>query len=104
MRILWVKMGGLWPLNTGGRQRSFHIVRELARRHDVTLLTSDGDGDEPQHLAAQLPATARTESIPYEAPKPGSAAFAASLCRSWLTPDPVGLTKWRVPALASRVR
>ena len=32
MRILWVKIGGLWPLNMGGRLRSFHAIAELAKR------------------------------------------------------------------------
>lgn len=39
MKILWVKTGGLLPLDTGGKIRSYHILRELARRHDVTLFT-----------------------------------------------------------------
>ncbi len=40
MKILWVKVGGLVPLDTGGKIRSYHILRELARRHDVTFFTS----------------------------------------------------------------
>ena len=39
MKILWVKAGGLVPLDVGGRIRSFHILRELARRHQITLFT-----------------------------------------------------------------
>ena len=40
MKILWVKVGGLVPLDTGGKIRSYHILRELSRRHDVTFFTS----------------------------------------------------------------
>ena len=39
MRILWVKAGGIVPADTGGRIRSLHILKELARRHSVTLFT-----------------------------------------------------------------
>src|SRR5262245_7719878 len=39
MKILWVNFGGVLPLDMGGRIRSFHIVRELAKRHEVTLFT-----------------------------------------------------------------
>jgi glycosyltransferase involved in cell wall biosynthesis len=39
MKILWVNFGGLLPLDMGGKIRSFHIVRELAKRHEVTLFT-----------------------------------------------------------------
>ena len=36
LKLLWIKAGGLLPLDTGGKIRSFHIVRELAKRHEVT--------------------------------------------------------------------
>jgi polysaccharide biosynthesis protein PslH len=39
MKILWVKAGGLVPPELGGRIRSYHILRELAKRHRVTLFT-----------------------------------------------------------------
>jgi sugar transferase (PEP-CTERM/EpsH1 system associated) len=39
MKILWINFGGLLPLDMGGKIRSFHIVRELAVRHRVTLFT-----------------------------------------------------------------
>jgi glycosyltransferase involved in cell wall biosynthesis len=96
MRILWVKVGGLWPLNTGGRLRTFHIVRELGRRHDVTVLTTHGPADDPNGLAREL-SMCRVSSIPWAAPKLGSARFVAALARSWLSSRPVELDKWRVP-------
>lgn len=39
MRILWVKAGGIVPADTGGRIRSLQILKELARRHSVTVFT-----------------------------------------------------------------
>jgi polysaccharide biosynthesis protein PslH len=39
MKILWVKAGGLVPLDSGGKIRSYHIARALAKRHEVTLFT-----------------------------------------------------------------
>ena len=39
MKILWVKAGGLVPPDTGGKIRSFHILRQLAKIHSVTLFT-----------------------------------------------------------------
>ena len=39
MRVLWVKAGKLLPVNTGGKIRSYNILRHLARNHDVTLLS-----------------------------------------------------------------
>src|SRR5438309_10474761 len=42
MRILWVKAGGLVPPDTGGKIRSYNILRELARRHSVTFFSYYG--------------------------------------------------------------
>ena len=99
MRILWVKAGGLWPLDTGGRLRSFHILSELSQRHRVVLATTHGQGDDPEGLAAALPQCERVISIPFAPPKRGSARVAPTLLRSWLSPLPVHFWRWRVPAL-----
>lgn len=98
MRILWVKVGGLWPLSAGGRLRSFHILRELSERHRVTVLTTHAPEDDDSALAKNLP-QAKVVSFPYAGPKQGSARFAMALSRSWLSPLPVDLLRWRVPAL-----
>ena len=102
MRILWVKLGGLWPLNTGGRLRSFHIIAELARRHRVTLVTTHGPRDDPAGLAAQL-VGCEVISLPYAAPKQGSARFVGAVLGSWLSPFPVDVWRWRIPAVRNEV-
>jgi len=103
MRILWVKVGGLWPPDTGGRLRSYHLVSELSRRHSITLLTTHGREDDDAELARRL-TRCEVVSFPFDIPKRSSAAFAVALLRSWLTPLPVDLLKFRVPPLAQEVR
>ena len=104
MHILWVKMGGLWPPTTGGRVRSLRIVSELARRHQVTLVTTHGPDDDPDGLTRALSHCHEVISIPHIVPKRGSAAFPGAVARSWLSSYPVDLWKWRVPAVRARVR
>ena len=99
MKILWVKIGGLWPLHVGGRLRSYHILSELSQRHEVTVLTTHGLTDDPNALRRALPHCAAVSSFPYSAPKAGTARFGAALVRSWFSALPVDLFKWRVPAL-----
>jgi glycosyltransferase involved in cell wall biosynthesis len=103
MRILWVKMGGLWPSTTGGRVRSLQIVSELSRRHSVTVVTTHGPGDDPEGLARHLSHCQRVVSLPYTVPKRGSATFPAAVARSWFSPYPVDLWKWQVPAVREQV-
>lgn len=103
MRILWVKVGGLWPLHTGGRIRSFQTLRELSQRHAIHLVTTHGLSDDAAGLRAALPACEAVTSIPHAPGKRGSAAFAAAVGRSWLSPLPVDLWRWRIPAVRDAV-
>ena len=103
MRILWVKMGGLWPATTGGRVRSLNTISELAHGHQVSVITTHGHGDDPQGLKQQLPHCEAVVSVPYAVPKRGSAAFAAALAGSWFSHYPVDLWKWRVAAVRREV-
>lgn len=102
MRILWVKVGGLWPLNTGGKPRSFQILSELSRRHRVSVVTTHGPGDDPEGLEAALPLCERVISVPYAPPRQGP-RFAATVLRSWLSRYPMHFWRWRVPELRRRV-
>lgn len=58
MKILWVKAGKLLPVDTGGKIRSFNILKHLAKHHEVTLLSYYGGRHDPQYesaIAQQLP-------------------------------------------------
>jgi glycosyltransferase involved in cell wall biosynthesis len=104
MRILWLKMGGLWPATAGGRIRSLETLSCLSRRHEVTVLTTHGQDDDPEGLRQRLPACKEIISIPFVAPRVGSKDFLAKMTRSWLSPLPVDLWKWRVDAVRDRAR
>ncbi len=99
MRILWMKVGGLWPCNTGGRLRSFHMLEQLSRRHSVTVLTSSDDAGQRQSLRRELPECADVVAVSHRIPKWRSRGFAVALARSWLSPLPVEIRRCSVPAL-----
>jgi len=55
VRILWVKAGKLLPVDTGGKIRSYCILKELSRCHQVTLLSyHNGVRDETYENAIRL--------------------------------------------------
>ncbi|MEX0900011.1 MAG: glycosyltransferase [Gammaproteobacteria bacterium] len=89
MRILWVKIGGLWPKNTGGRLRSFHILDELSRRHRVTVITTHSPEEDEDALRRELPFCERVVSVPRTPPKWHTWRFVAALLRAWWTGLPV---------------
>lgn len=103
MRILWVKIGGLWPATVGGRLRSLHTLKALAQRHRVTVVTTHADDEDPVAQERALDACERVVSIPYRLPKRGSAPWAAALARSWFSRLPLDLWKCRIPALEREV-
>lgn len=104
LRILWVKVGGLWPPNTGGRLRSLHTIAALSERHRVRLITTHPPGEELSSLRARLPACEWIDSIPYGLPKQGTARFGLAVAASWTTPYPADLWRWRILAVRARVR
>src|SRR5690348_3645160 len=52
MRILWVKAGKLLPVDTGGKIRSFNILKKLVRNNRVTTLSYYGGAKDPAYEAA----------------------------------------------------
>ena len=55
MRILWLKTEVLHPVDKGGKIRTYNMLKELKREHEVTYLTLD-DGsasDEDKKNAAE---------------------------------------------------
>lgn len=60
MKILWVKPGKLLPLDTGGKLRTYNILRKLAAFHELTYLSYyGGQRDEAyeREILTHLPGT-----------------------------------------------
>jgi glycosyltransferase involved in cell wall biosynthesis len=58
VRILWVKAGRLLPVDTGGKIRSFNLLRQLASLHETTTLSYYAGARDAQYetaLADALP-------------------------------------------------
>jgi polysaccharide biosynthesis protein PslH len=80
------------------------MIADLSRRHRVALLTTQHPADEPASIRARLPACERIDVIPYTLPKQGTARFALAVARSWASPYPADLWRWRIPAVRARIR
>jgi glycosyltransferase involved in cell wall biosynthesis len=52
MKILWVKAGKLLPVDSGGKIRSFNLLRHLARQHRVTVLSYYGGNRDKEYESA----------------------------------------------------
>src|SRR5258708_2929752 len=73
MKILWVKAGKLLPVDTGGKIRSFNILRHLARDHEVVFLSYYGGRHDPAYEAAIAQQLPGAQTLHVDAPEGGMA-------------------------------
>lgn len=103
MKILWVKAGGLVPPDTGGKIRSYNIIRELARHHSITFFSFYASHQPDAHpgLKDILDAVV---CMPLSLPPPKSAAELFSYCSRTLSSEPYGISKFCRPIVRERLR
>ena len=103
MKILWVKAGGLVPPDTGGKIRSYNILRELARQHSVTFFSfyaahNNDAHSELERIFAQL------VCVPLQLPAPKSASEMIEYGLRLFSSDPYGITKYCRPVVRQRLQ
>jgi sugar transferase (PEP-CTERM/EpsH1 system associated) len=102
MRILWLKSDLLLPLDKGGKLRTWHLMRHLARQHEITYL-SFADPDQPRaDIDGMREVAARVETIPRSDPPKGSARFYADAAMHLVDPLPYAVGKYRSRAFARK--
>lgn len=103
MKILWVKAGKLLPVDTGGKIRSYNILRCLARDHQITLLSYYGGHRDLEYEAAIQNELPGTESIHTAAPD--SNALVRGLDYLWRVPRsaPYAVSKFTDSKVAKAV-
>lgn len=95
MRILWVKAGKLFPVNTGGRIRTVNILRNLAVRNDITVFSyyqGTRDQSYEKELSRHFP---NNTSISIHTPGNGSPRLLRSLhyLSTLLLPSPYAVSQ-----------
>jgi sugar transferase (PEP-CTERM/EpsH1 system associated) len=103
MRILWLKSDLLLPLDKGGKLRTWHLLRHLAQRHDITYLAfADADVDQA-HVEGMRTVANRIETVPRTEPPKGSLRFLADAAAHVLDPLPYAVGKYRSGAFRRRL-
>ena len=101
LRILWLKTGPLHPVDTGGKIRTFNMLRELRKKNPLTYLSlwPAGTPESARPSAAEY-SDAQTW-IPWRERPKGSPGFFAELAVNFfLTRLPYALHKYRSGAWA----
>lgn len=87
-----------YPLDRGTYQRTYHLLTELARCHEVTFLALAEHGQGMEHREKFEKICSRVEFVPFEHP-PWARLFPTRL----LNPLPASIAHWTVRSLAERI-
>jgi sugar transferase (PEP-CTERM/EpsH1 system associated) len=98
MKILWLNAGLLLPLDKGGKLRTWHLMRHLAARHDITYLSFSGPTETHADRVGMREVCTRLETVPRADPPKGTARFYADAARYALDPAPYAVAKYRSKA------
>jgi len=104
MKILWVKAGKLLPVDTGGKIRSYNILRWLREHNEVTLLSYyDGPRDSAYEraLEEQFPGSIAINTG--RAMRTNRLAVGVNYLRQLASPAPYAVTKFTSRAVQSQV-
>jgi sugar transferase (PEP-CTERM/EpsH1 system associated) len=96
MKLLWVKAGGLLPPDTGGKIRSFQILKQLARQHEITLFTFYPEHANDLH-AQGADIFAKVVAVPLPLPPRRSLAEYARYARMLMAGRPFTIDKYFYP-------
>jgi sugar transferase (PEP-CTERM/EpsH1 system associated) len=103
MKILWVKAGGLVPPDTGGKIRSYNILRELARTHAITFFSFYAAHQPDIH--DELRAVFRELiCLPLVLPRPRGAREMLQYSASVFSRQPYNITKYCRREVSDRLR
>jgi sugar transferase (PEP-CTERM/EpsH1 system associated) len=104
MRILWLNAGLLLPLDKGGKLRTWHLMRHLAERHEITYLSFSDPSNTDADRAGMGEVCAHLRTLPRTDPAKGTARFYADAARYLVDPVPYAVAKYRSSEYAAAVR
>jgi len=95
MRILWLKSDLLLPLDKGGKLRTWHLMRHLAQRHEITYLAFKEAGQPPADVDGMRAVAAHVETVVRTEPAKGTWRFYADAAANLVDPLPYAVGKYR---------
>ena len=103
MKLLWLNANLLLPLDKGGKLRTWHIMRHLAARHDITYLSFSDPSQTSADRDGMREVCERLETVPRADTAKGTWRFYADAAKYVLDPVPYGAAKYRSAAYRDRL-
>jgi sugar transferase (PEP-CTERM/EpsH1 system associated) len=95
MNLLWVNAGLLLPLDKGGKLRTWHLMRQLARRHDITYVSFADPSATAADIAGMREVASNVVTIPRSEAAKGTARFYLDATRYLVDRAPYAIAKYR---------
>ena len=103
MKLLWLNAGLLLPLDKGGKLRTWHVMRHLAARHDITYVSFADPLETPENWRGMYDVCTQLETIPRSETKKRTLRFYAEAARYVADRVPYAVAKYRSLAYRQRV-
>jgi len=102
MRILWLKTELLHPVDKGGKIRTYHMLKELKRDHEITYLTLD-DGTDAQTRESAKEYCHELVCVPHHPRQKFTPGFYAELGLNFFSSLPYAIAKYHSPEMRARI-
>jgi sugar transferase (PEP-CTERM/EpsH1 system associated) len=103
MKILWLNAGLLLPLDKGGKLRTWHLMRHLAQRHDISYLSFADPAETAGNLEGMREVASQVVTVPRSDAGKGTATFYLDAARYLLDPAPYAVAKYRSAAYRAAI-
>ncbi len=104
MKILWLNANLLLPLDKGGKLRTWHLMRHLARHHHITYVAFGDETTPRAAIEGMREACDEVVTVPRREPTKGTVAFYADVVRYLANRLPYAVAKYRSGEYERRVR
>ncbi|MFN0111088.1 MAG: glycosyltransferase [Blastocatellia bacterium] len=103
MKILWLKTELLHPVDKGGKIRTYEMLKQLKREHQVTYLTLDDGTAAPDAREKATEYCHELVTIPYRTREKFSAGFYLELFQNLFSRLPYAVKKYESPAMQREI-
>ena len=104
MKIIWLKTGPLHPLDTGGKIRTYNMLRELKKRHQITYVALCPTGTRKEFLQSAAEYSHEQIWIPWEETAKRTPRFYRELFGNVFSELPYVIQKYQSSEMARRIR
>lgn len=103
MKILWLKTELLHPVDKGGRIRTYQMLKELRKEHEITYLTLDDGNAAPDARDLSSEYCSNLITVPHSVAPKFNPRFYAEIAGNLFSELPYFIAKYHSPAMRQKI-